>query len=390
MTEPIIVNATNLGKYLDGLGVYTLNLVRELSLINHKLPLIIYANVNAREHLQDIIVASNCEIRWASRYISPDYRFRGHLLRLLYSNYLSLKHRRSLIFIATQLEALFFHSNQIITIHDIIPLLFRATHKKQYFYYKYLLGRALRKATSIITPSQHTKDLLQQAYGVDERKVRVIYNGVRQSLGAVINHEFKSEEKYILFTGRLVGMKNFEGLLRAFSLIMLSVPHKLVITGHGTEKMKRKLQSLRCKECHIDEGRVEYRGHVSSEEMVRLYRNASLLVFPSFYEGFGLPPLEGMAYGCPVVVSNVSSLPEVCADAALYVNPHDINSIAAAMKRMLTDPLLRQLMVLKGVERAKQFRWEESARKHVEVFQRAAVRDKETMEPQPALSWSAS
>jgi glycosyltransferase involved in cell wall biosynthesis len=367
MTEPIIINATNLGKYIDGLGVYTLNLLRELSQMKTQPRFVVYVNTRAKTHLRDITFPDNFEVRWAPWFVSPDFRFRGHLLRLLYSNFLSLKHRRSLFFVATQLEAVFFRTNQIITIHDIIPLLFRASHKKQYFYFKYVLGHVLHRAKSVITPSQHTKDLLLQTYGLDEQKVKVIHNGVRQSLCSAFKKE-NVDEKFILFTGRLVRMKNFAGLLRAFNLIKDSIPHRLVITGHGTRKMKRELEELRRDNRPIDDERVVYRGHVSSEEMEELLNRASLLVFPSFYEGFGLPPLEGMAHGCPVVVSNVSSLPEVCADAALYVDPYDAASIANAMRRALTDSGLRRSMVTRGFERARAFRWEESARQHVEVF----------------------
>lgn len=370
MTEPIIINATNLGKYLDGLGVYTLNLLRELSQMKTTMRFIVYVNTRGHVHVQNITFPPNIELRHAPWFISPDFRFRGHLLRLLYSNYLSLKHYRSLLFVTTQLEAAFFRTNQIITIHDIIPLLFRTTHKKQFFYYKYLLGSVLRRAKSVISPSQHTKNMLLQTYGLDEHKVKVIHNGVRQSFCSVLDKK-REVEKFILFIGRLVGMKNFAGLLKAFSIIKDVVPHKLVITGHGTNKMKRELQRLRSIDLQIDERRVVYKGHVSPEEMEELLNSASLLVFPSFYEGFGLPPLEGMAHGCPVVVSNVSSLPEVCADAALYVDPYNVNTIASAMYAMLTDSTLRHTMIVRGTERVQQFRWEDSARKHVQVFAEA-------------------
>ncbi len=371
MTDPIIINATNIGRYIDGLGVYTLNLLRELARMQTPLRFIIYVNTTCREHLKDIVFPPHCELRWVSGIVSPDHAFRGHFLRLLYSNYLSWKHRRSLAFVATQLEAMFFRSNQIITIHDVIPLLFRKSHKKQYLYYKYLLPFVVRRARSVITPSHHTKELLMQVYGLSDDKVQVIHNGVRQSLHEAVQSSSDEVEPFILFTGRLVGMKNFEGVLRAFSRIKDYVPHKLVITGHGSRQMKRKLQHLRLHDCQIEEGRVVYRGHVPSDEMERLYRKASLLVFPSFYEGFGFPPLEGMAHRVPVVVSRVSSLPEVCADAALYVDPHDVESIADGMYRMLTDPHLRQLLLVKGVARVQQFRWEESAKKHVQVFSEA-------------------
>ncbi len=371
MTEPIIINATNLGKYMNGLGVYTLNLIRELSEMETDSRFIIYVNRSCREHLQNIHFSGRCDVRWVSSVISPDHRFRGHFLRLLYANYLGVKHRHSLHFVATQLEAIFFRRNQVITIHDIIPLLFRTSHKKLYFYFKYMLGFVLRRAKVTITPSQHTKDLLVQVYGLPASRVKVIHNGVRQALHSAVEGDRLVENQFILFTGRLVQMKNVAGLLSAFSLIKDKVPHKLVLTGHGTKAMKMELERLRRSMYPIDDDRIVFTGHVSSEEMETLLDHASLLVLPSFYEGFGLPPLEGMAHGCPVVVSQGSSLPEVCADAAVYVDPNDIHSIASGILKMLTDPQLRQTMVVRGMERAQRFRWEDSAAQHMQVFRQA-------------------
>ncbi len=103
--------------------------------------------------------------------------------------------------------------------------------------------------------------------------------------------------------------------------------------------------------------------------MVNLYRNASLFVFPSFYEGFGLPPLEAVACGCPLVVSNVGSLPEVCGDAAYYVNPYDVENITEGMYKVLTNNALGQRLIQKGFERVEMFNWERSAKEHKKVFE---------------------
>jgi hypothetical protein len=102
--------------------------------------------------------------------------------------------------------------------------------------------------------------------------------------------------------------------------------------------------------------------------MAALIKNASVLVFPSFYEGFGLPPLEAMSYGCPLVVSRVASLPEVCGDAAIYVDPYDAQSIAGGIQKVLADNVLRRSLVRKGFERAKLFSWKESAQQHLRIF----------------------
>jgi glycosyltransferase involved in cell wall biosynthesis len=115
--------------------------------------------------------------------------------------------------------------------------------------------------------------------------------------------------------------------------------------------------------------RIDFIGYPTDYRLAKLYRNASLLAFPSFHEGFGFPAVEAMACGCAVVGSNVTSLPEVCGDAAFYVDPHNIESIADGMHTVLTDPVLRQGLIKKGLERAKLFRWEKSAKGHIKLFE---------------------
>ena len=369
MNDTIIINATNLGKYIDGIGMRVLNLLKELSRIESHHRFIIYVNRSCAEHIKDIRLLDHCELRWVSGVISPDHGFRGHLPRLLFANYLGLKYRRSVIFALSQLEVALFRRNQIITVHDIIPLLFKSLHKKQYFYFKYILKFALHRARWIITPSHHTKVLLMKKYGLDNSKIRVIPSGVSGSLFAKAQRrKIQEDGKFILFSGRLVPMKNVAGVLGAFSLIKEKVPHNIVITGHCMKEESRAAATALLREYSIEHDRVEFKGHVSAAEMEDLLNRASLVVFPSFYEGFGLPPLEGMAHGCPVVVSNVASLPEVCGDAAEYVDPSDVHSIARGMYRLLTDGNLRKRMVTKGLQRARQFQWKQTVRQHMCVF----------------------
>jgi glycosyltransferase involved in cell wall biosynthesis len=114
---------------------------------------------------------------------------------------------------------------------------------------------------------------------------------------------------------------------------------------------------------------AKYMGYIQTKNLAYIYNLANLFIFPSLYEGFGLPPLEAMASGCPVVVSNVASLPEVCGDAAYYVNPYDVESIADGIYKVVNDKELRENLVQKGLERAKLFSWEKSAREHLKVFE---------------------
>jgi glycosyltransferase involved in cell wall biosynthesis len=295
----------------------------------------------------------------------------------------------------SQLEAIFFRTNQVITIHDLIPLLFKKCHQKQHYYYEYLLPHTLRMAKVVITPSQHTKGLLELCYGLDPAKVRVIHHGARRRerngpwLGG------PPKPAFILYAGRTVRMKNVAGVLKAFELIKDLVDHQLVITGNGGEHWLKESCCRIHSECSLTTDRVLFKGTVSSEEMTNLLERASLLVFPSFYEGFGLPPLEAMASGCPVVVSTAASLPEVCGDAAYYINPHDVGSIAEGMYRVLTDSALRDQLTRRGIERAKLFSWEESAKSHLGALEDAlalapSVPRQSAYEPGYAASWRQS
>lgn len=367
--EIVVINATNLGRFIDGIGVYVLNILREIARMQSNMRCVIYVNESCKDHLRDILFPPNCRVRWVSSRMSPDYGFKGHLIRLLYANWIAIRHRNALIFSASQLEAVFVPARNVIMIHDVIPLLFKKCHRKQYYYYRYLLGVALKLARVVITPSYHTKGLMEQMYPISPQKVRVIHNGVSAALPRSQPRE-GSPRPFILYTGRIVRMKNITGVLKAFALMKDIIPHKLVITGHGREKLRKEFELTRLAKYGIDEGRVEFRGHVSRNDMERLLDEASLLVFPSFYEGFGLPPLEAMAHGCPAVVSHVASLPEICGEAAYYVDPYDIPSIARGMYAVLTDHELRGQLIARGFARAKLYDWSRSAADHVDVFRR--------------------
>ena len=114
--------------------------------------------------------------------------------------------------------------------------------------------------------------------------------------------------------------------------------------------------------------RVEFTGYVDDDQLKQLYRKAKLFLFPSLYEGFGLPPLEAMACGCPVIVSKAASLPEICGDAAYYVNPYDVEDIAKGIYTVLTDEGLQKELIRKGLQRVKLFSWEKSARELINIF----------------------
>jgi glycosyltransferase involved in cell wall biosynthesis len=365
----VILNATNVGRRASGIANYTLSLLKEFSYIKTNIRFIVYLNKNSEERIREIHFPENFTIKWAPRLVSPDYNFKGHLLRLLYSNYLSLRYRKILIFNTSQMEAIFFRRNQVITIHDLIPLLFREHHKRQYYYFKYFIQFALRAANYVITPSTHSKELVQRFYGLPANRIRIIPHGIQNIDKDKSANSPEEKDVYILFIGRICPMKNVVSIIQAFNDIKHRIPHNLVIVGEGKDKLETEIKAGRLTKSEINNGRIIIKGYVSDDEIPGYYERASLFVFPSLYEGFGLPPLEAMSCGCPVVVSHTASLPEECGEAAYYVDPHSVKSIAQGMYEALTNPYLRQNLINKGFERAAIFNWKSSALEHLMIVQ---------------------
>ena len=175
-------------------------------------------------------------------------------------------------------------------------------------------------------------------------------------------------------------MKNISNLLKAFKQILKLTDHKLVIIGNDENLFKRELRNADIQSRVYK--RIIFLHDLEESGKNNWIKNASLFVFPSLYEGFGLPPLEAMANGCPVIVSNNSSLPEVCGDAAVYINPNDPVEISNAILKLLNDGDMRKKLIELGLERSKQFSWKESVAEHLyileHVLQHSYLPDKST------------
>ena len=247
----------------------------------------------------------------------------------------------------------------VTTIHDISFKFFKDSYSFPYrFYHDKTLNRVLKLSDAIVTISNYEKEMLSKYYPWASDKIKVICNGISDKLkDQKINYE---KQKYILYVGSLNKRKNLEGLIKAFVNISDKVPHDLVIAGAK--------QGLYKGTGAINHSRIKYLGFVKDDELIELYRNAALFVFPSFYEGFGLPVLEAMVLGCPVITSNTSSIPEVAGDAAIKVDPRNTEEIASAMIRVLNDQNLSWELIAKGLERVKLFSWKKSAEALVSVF----------------------
>lgn len=273
----------------------------------------------------------------------------------------------------------------LLTIHDVYHLAFYGQLTPfQKFYAKTMIQTGMKKADRVITVSQFSKSEIVKYTSIAPEKIEVIHNGFDSALfnrwnaGAERETKIKRQRlpcSYLLYVGNVKPHKNLRNLLRAFLLIHEKIPdHHLVIVGQTSGFITADRELFRLLEkSTVVKHKVHFMGVVDSLDLAVIYAGAELLVFPSYYEGFGLPPLEAMASGCPVIVSKLGSIEEVCGEAALYVNPDDSTDIALHIIKMINNPSLRQEFILKGLERTKMFDWNTSAEKHFRIIKRLAL-----------------
>lgn len=252
----------------------------------------------------------------------------------------------------------------IVSVMDLSFLHFPETFKKNDLYQltkwtKY----SVMKAKKIITISKSSKNDIIKHYNIDEKKIKVVHLGLKNmaSNSSVPLEEFGINKKFILFVGTLQPRKNIVNLIKAFSLLpnQFKESYQLVIVG---KKGWLYEDILRAPEMFGVEDKTLFLDYIKDNELPSFYKNAEVFVLPSLYEGFGLPILEAMRYGCPVITSNVSSMPEAGGDAAMYFDPNNIEDIEEKIEKVLNDEKLRKKMIEKGSEHYKKFTWEKAAK----------------------------
>jgi glycosyltransferase involved in cell wall biosynthesis len=260
---------------------------------------------------------------------------------------------------------------QIITIYDILPILFPEVYPRMRYYFQHVIPYLIDKSTAIVTISEATKQDIQKYYNAGDKPIYIAYPSCRKDVFRLKEDKKNSEIKnkysldnFVLSVGETRPYKNTRRLIQAFARLNID-SLKLVVVGK-ISKIDPSLIELP-KELKIVD-RVIFMGEIDDEELAVLYRRAKVFVFPSLYEGFGIPPLEAMACGCPVVVSKVASLPEVCGDAAYYVNPYDIDDICVGIDRVINDLDLRQKLVDRGLERVKKFDYVKTVDRLLEII----------------------
>lgn len=240
----------------------------------------------------------------------------------------------------------------VFTIHDLMHLFYYTTWHR--LYYQQVIARLARKAQQIITVSHFSKKQLVELLGIDERLITVIYNGVDEVYRK--NEEFfQSERPYFLYVGNRRKNKNIPAMLTAFARADIPSDFMCFLSGHGDEQLCSLIAQLGI------EKRVRFLGRIPETELPKLYKGAYATLFVSLMEGFGLPVIESMASGTPVLTSTAGSLPEIADNAALCVDPHSVDAIKAGMETLVHDADSYREFQQKGKQRSAQFTWDRTA-----------------------------
>jgi glycosyltransferase involved in cell wall biosynthesis len=265
----------------------------------------------------------------------------------------------------------------VVTIHDCIHLMFPQylPSKLAHVYAKGSMWVAARKSNRILTVSEASKRDILRFFNVSPDKVAVIYNAIDERFLApaddermdLVKQRYQLDDPFVLYVGNIKPHKNIERLIDAFGRARARGCEgmKLVIIGDEISKYPGLRQTVHR---HKLDKHVRFLGFQPTETLAAFYRLARAFVFPSLYEGFGLPPLEAMACGTPVVTSNVSSLPEIAGGAALLVDPYNVDAIAEGISRAVSDAALRTDLVRRGLDRARSFSWEQSVRRIHQIY----------------------
>jgi len=256
----------------------------------------------------------------------------------------------------------------LIVCHDIAykhyPNHLRSSHKR---YYQNNFPKFHKKADHIVAVSNFTKQDIISTYGIDQSKVTIGYNATPSGFSPLsddekisIKNELTEGNPYFIYVGSLHPRKNVVNLIKGFDIFKKEqgATHKLVLVGRmawKNEELKKTYETTKYRDDII------FIGHVTNNQLPRYLAAAEALTYVSVFEGFGIPILEGMSSGTPVITSNVSSMPEVAGDAALLIDPHDPNSIAKGMHKIISNTQLHQELITKGLERAKAFSWKTTA-----------------------------
>jgi glycosyltransferase involved in cell wall biosynthesis len=266
----------------------------------------------------------------------------------------------------------------IITLHDIIPYKMPNTVGPNYLkIFLDQLPKILSNCDGIITVSNYSKNDIIKEFNFPEEKIFVthlapeeIYRPLNKEFSkALINKIYSIQGDFILYIGGFSPRKNILGLIDAFSKFLSSTKRKISLVIAGNKGLSYNIYLNRVHELHIEDS-VIFPGFISMEHLPYLYNAAELFVYPSFYEGFGLPPIEAMACGVPVITSNTTSIPEIVGDSAILIDPNETDEIYNAILNVIEDETLGKNLIARGLKRSSELTWKDTAAKTIKAYER--------------------
>lgn len=351
-----------------GIGTYTFQLLNNLNKVDHINDYLVFLPESSSLNLSD-----NFKVEATKGSVCENFWDEVKVPNILTDTQMELYHvPQNGVGLSENINCL-----KAITLHDIIPLRMPETcsdRLRKIFTEE--LPKVIDSCEGIITVSEFSKQDISKEFNFPKDKIFVthlaaedIYKPLSKcKCKNLIESKYGIKDDFILYVGGFSPRKNILGIINAFSSInkKFNSKYKLVITGK--KGISYNTYKARVDELHLTDS-VIFTDFIPLEDLPIFYNASELLVYPSFYEGFGLPPLEAMACGTPVIVSNVTSLPEVCYDAALMINPYDVDDLSYAMERVLSDSLLKLTMIQKGLVRSSHYSWELTAKKTIAAYE---------------------
>ncbi len=345
-----------------GVEWYAYYIIENLLQIDSANQYILYYKNQPNEWLKKLSERKNVKIKrlcWPFRYFWTQGRLSLEMLL----------HKPNVLFIPASAMSIIHPKNTISAIHDVGFMKYPEAYSKwQLKYLKWSTKFAVKHARKIITISEFSKQEIIKYFKADADKIAVTYLAVENQNPTSSQKNKKINSPYIFFIGRLEKKKNIMGIIQAFVLFKQNnqLSHKLVLAGsrgYGWQEAEKLIKQNNL------QNDVIITGYVSDEDLPYLYNGADLFLFPSLYEGFGLPILEAMAYGAPVITSNFGAMAEVTGDSAILVDPNYYKNIAEQISKVLENKELQKDLIKKGLQQVKKFSWEKCAKETLEILE---------------------
>lgn len=369
MPHTIAIDARKIRDF--GIGTYVRNLIRQLTELDRKNNYLLLTGPAGREVLDDL----------PENFALVSQRSPVYSIRELFSISWDLFRRRVDLYHATHyVVPVLMPCRTVVTIHDIIHLLYPEflPNRLAFYYAHHMIRRSLQRGERIITVSHNTRSDLMHYFGIGGQKIDVVYNGIDDVFRQPLEDEdlrrwmrnLELDRPYFLFVGNPKPHKNLDNVVKAYAraLELAEFPHALVCVGDRSgvdSKVRQRAEQLGIAD------RVMLLGHVAQEALPAIYQGATLFLYPTLYEGFGLPVVEAMASNVPVLTSNTSALKEIASGYAELVNPLDVDRMAQAIVHCVGDADHRQNLRHKGLRRSQEFSWRKAAEQTLDIYRRA-------------------